>query len=704
MWAAIVSFFTRLFGRTPAVEPSAPDAPSGLSVTLLTDGRMRASWRDNSDNEAGFRLRATVGGQSQTMDLPANTTTFTTPQALPSGTYTVVVSAFNAVGESGPSNRVSIAVLSDPPASAPPPTAPPPSAPPAPPPTPPAPPPSTPPSAPPPAGTRPLLIQSQLARLQSSTMTGPRNEFIALMREWSTSWPAGEASLHQVALGAYLARDSVMMDRCVTRLMSGVAQQPNGISGHGDAFQHSEEVMLDTAFVADVCYARMSDTQLAAVARFVNGTCDNWRRENASYWPLDDPLNNYWQNGFLAMVVAGVCTQGFNPRAEELLAQASAMARAFATAILPPQWPVAGSAIQTEGLYYGMYLANVLWAMKLLDAATGSKTYEASGYSTAAMLEMMLSAVRPHRNHHFEVGSEANDAQASWTSTKYLGWAVHTFFEGDTSVGRYAKAMMVAAEPANYWRRADRLFMKLMFGLEHIQTVALESKPERVNVAAAAGLIGARSSWAADGVAALMFANHTPDRPSYSHANPDAPGFQWCAGDQWIVTDPEYFNTSGILAEAGQPARAEYSNIVVLPGRQAGDGGRPQGRVAQSSRHIAVRIDATGYWGVQCIRDYVWLDGLQVLVLRDRAAGRWQIHTPPAASAPRVRVLTGQTLQTVSVAGTRRLQFTTGGLAVTVLDINGRCTAAALAGSAVTLTIGGQALAVSFTDDLPTVM
>ena len=701
MASALSALLGRLVGRT-----NKPVAPSNLVVTLLSDRRVHATWRDNAVNETGYRLKATIGGEMHSAELPANTTAFTSPVALPTGTYTLEVVAFNGAGESAPSNRVVLAILSEPPPPPPPPAPPPPPPPPAPPPpTPPAPTPPapTPPApTPPPAGTRPLLIQSELARLQSATLAQPRAEFIALMREWSFSWPAGEASLHQVALGAYLAADTAMMDRCVTRLMSGIAQQPDGVSGHSDEFQHAESVMLDTAFVADLCYARMTTAQLAAVARCVNGTCDNWRRENTTYWPFDDPLNNYWQNGFLAMVIAAVCTQGFNGRASEWRTEAARMAAAFGSAIQPPRWPLAGSAIQTEGLYYGMYLANALWALKLCDAAFGTHWYADSGYSTAAQLDMMLSAVRPHRNHFFEVGSEANDAQASWTSTKYLGWAVHTFYEGDTATGRYAKAMMVAAEPANYWRRADRLFMKLMFGLEHIQSVTLESKPERVSVHAAAGLIGARSSWAANGVAALMFANHTPDTPAYSHANPDAPGFQWCAGDQWIVTDPEYYGSSGIMAEAGNAQRAEWSNIV-FTGLQAGDGDRPQVRVAQSSRHIAVRIDASAYWGAQHIRDYVWLDGLQVLVMRDRAVGRWQIHTPPNASAPRIRVLSGQTVQTTNAAGTRRHHFQVDGLAVAVLDINGRCTAASVWGDTVSLTVAGQPLTVRFTDDLPTV-
>jgi len=661
-----------------------PAAPSDLKATLLTGRRLLVTWRDNSGNETRFKLRAAVGGFTGLMSVPASSVSFITPE-LPPGAYRLAICATNASGDSAWSNEVIVAVLSDPPAPAP---TPPPSPQPTPVPTPPAPtPPAPTPPAPPPAGSsRPYLISAaEIARMRASPNLAA---FVTLMREWSTTWPEYEATIDQVALAGFLANDTAVMDRAVARMMAGINSRPDGIADHS-TMQHIEQAILDTAFVADLCHARLTDAQRAAVARFVNGSLAYWSRENAAWWPLDDALNNYWQNGFLAFAVAAVCTRRFNSQAAALESTARDMARRFTSAA--SGYP---AGIQTEGMYYGSYLAHAAWAMRLLGL---------SGFPLTAQIELKMATARPNRQGFFSVGSEASSADAAWDSMDFNGLQILTHLEGDTPTGRQAKALLTDAQQSNYWRRADRLFFVLFFGLDAIQSVSLDSKPAGLLDSGKAGLIALRSSWRTDGVAALMFTNHTPDTPAHSHANPDAPGFQWAAGGAWVVCDPEVFNSSGIMAEAGNSLRAEYSNIVLLPGRQAGSGPRPTVQSAQGARYTAVRIDASQYWGMQCIRDYVWLDGLQVLVMRDRASGRWQVHTPPNATEPRLRVLTGQTPSAVSIYNARRQQFETGGHAITVLDINGRCTAASIWGDTVSLTVAGQPLEVRFTDDLPTV-
>src|SRR4051794_37672056 len=58
--------------------------------------------------------------------------------------------------------------------------------------------------------------------------------------------------------------------------------------------------------VADLAYARFTPDELDRVATWMNGTLDNWNDKNLTYWPFDDPRNNDWQNGFLAMSIGGI--------------------------------------------------------------------------------------------------------------------------------------------------------------------------------------------------------------------------------------------------------------------------------------------------------------------------------------------------------------------------------------------------------------
>ena len=45
-----------LLAARDALEPSIPDAPSGVGEALITDNDVRVDWTDNSINETGFTV------------------------------------------------------------------------------------------------------------------------------------------------------------------------------------------------------------------------------------------------------------------------------------------------------------------------------------------------------------------------------------------------------------------------------------------------------------------------------------------------------------------------------------------------------------------------------------------------------------------------------------------------------------------------
>lgn len=106
--SSALNWLREVFGR-----PQKPVAPSSLVATPLSGRRLRLSWRDNSGDETGFKVRASVGGQVQVQTVPAGTTSIDSP-ALPAGTYTIDVCATNASGDSAFTQPVKVTVLTAP--------------------------------------------------------------------------------------------------------------------------------------------------------------------------------------------------------------------------------------------------------------------------------------------------------------------------------------------------------------------------------------------------------------------------------------------------------------------------------------------------------------------------------------------------------------------------------------------------------------
>lgn len=90
-----------------------PAAPTGLTVTVLSDVELRLNWTDAASNETGFRIerKTGAGAFSEVGQAAANATTFTDSGLTASTTYTYRVRAINGAGFSGYSNEASGATL-----------------------------------------------------------------------------------------------------------------------------------------------------------------------------------------------------------------------------------------------------------------------------------------------------------------------------------------------------------------------------------------------------------------------------------------------------------------------------------------------------------------------------------------------------------------------------------------------------------------
>ncbi|MCR4409165.1 MAG: SBBP repeat-containing protein [Candidatus Saccharicenans sp.] len=87
-----------------------PAAPTNLVATAVHERRVNLSWTDNSGGESGFRLeRKTGSGNWVTLtNLAANVTSYPDTSVVETTTYTYRIFAFNASGDSAPSNEATV--------------------------------------------------------------------------------------------------------------------------------------------------------------------------------------------------------------------------------------------------------------------------------------------------------------------------------------------------------------------------------------------------------------------------------------------------------------------------------------------------------------------------------------------------------------------------------------------------------------------
>jgi hypothetical protein len=542
---------------------------------------------------------------------------------------------------------------------------------------------------------------------------------------------------HQVALWAYLANDSAGKTAVRNAIVALATANPPSLinvgsnynANYGNDFQHKEIWLWawEYCWTVDLCYDAFSEADRSLIATAFNGYLDQWAKADRDNWAflyttaspnnIANPFhlaNNYMQNAFLAHAMCAGASAGWNPRADEWLAKAEQMRAAWSTNLNETIYP---AGIETEGDYYAKYVRHGIIAQYLL-AEKAANPSQFSLTQLAKQLELSMFSIRPNY-HALHVGAQAADTKFYHSNKIIENYTLLSLLEekqpGNALVGQMktlADAIESNAQNASsFGGPTGKGFLRFFWGKAHITGTSMTARTLKYWSGAVSNVRGMnkiflRSNWddAATDIVAVMFGANSNATPPYSHANPDAPGFQWHRGADQIALDPEYFTNNGTGAEGGDGTAGVTINNCVVPSawfagdrryNNGGDSAAPT--IEQEStgaspivyRYARINAtayyDGTGYGGSggaarNCAflkRSYLWLgDDFRTVLIWDRVqttgqSKYWQLHTAGNAS---VSGSLGSQEATWTVGGTNarlRQLYVDSATAITSTDLGG---------------------------------
>src|SRR5207248_1618842 len=97
------------YSNTATATTPPPPPPSDLTAVAVKGSQVNFTWTDTSTDEDGFKLsRSDAAGWAWFATAAANPTAYGGTNASPGATYTFRITAYNADGESAPSNTATV--------------------------------------------------------------------------------------------------------------------------------------------------------------------------------------------------------------------------------------------------------------------------------------------------------------------------------------------------------------------------------------------------------------------------------------------------------------------------------------------------------------------------------------------------------------------------------------------------------------------
>lgn len=520
----------------------------------------------------------------------------------------------------------------------------------------------------------------------------------------------------QLALAGALLNRTDFCSRAISEAQALVARDPTGanIRSSSETFLRMPELYDEIVLPWAFCRPQTTSTQRAAWATYLNAGLDAMWRANETYWPFDDPHNNYFHHYMYVTALVGVVTEGDNPRAASWR---SYYENKLNTRLLPawtsPIWTGAGG---SEGHYYDAYAYRMLWTAYLYGRATGQNLVGRFGFTPGEYLNSEMHSTRPDYSGFWQMGDEANVASAPFTTNNRQLWLL--LMRLAPSESGHAKSLLALSTTGRDFPGRNARVWNFVQSDRAITSQSLATKLDTMLTLPSSGRTFLRTNWSQSAVGMVLFHNRVDNTPGESHDHVDAPGFQWSSGSTPLIVDPNAYGSSGIVGTQSNGG-ATVANIVRLPNATTGGGSpqltRSEDNRAQGISHTIHVINAQPYWNNASVyrREYVTLDDLRVVVVFDRIVGggdkTWQVHVP-SGGGPRVtNLFPAGTLSQSSVSGfsgvtaIRQVSSSADYRSVKVLDIQNRLSSATLSQGAgyleAQLTIGGAVRRIRFFDD-----
>ena len=98
------------------VTPTPPSSPSNLTAFAVSSTQINLSWKDNSNDEDGFKIECVIGNTSNFVEiasLPKNTTSYQDTGLSASTSYSYRIRAYNSAGNSGYTDTTTMTTKAD---------------------------------------------------------------------------------------------------------------------------------------------------------------------------------------------------------------------------------------------------------------------------------------------------------------------------------------------------------------------------------------------------------------------------------------------------------------------------------------------------------------------------------------------------------------------------------------------------------------
>lgn len=455
-------------------------------------------------------------------------------------------------------------------------------------------------------------------------------------------------------------------------------------------------VSFHVGCILDLCYDLLSSSERTQAANFLKNFFDSIQRYTANTWPGPDDkffftFSNFWASQYKAQSIIPIVTKNILTNTDNS-AMLTLLLERQAQYQEQSRLPKHQSVRSMESAWYSPLSISHFEGNLFLDNVYGSNFNTQKQFTFDNVIKHHMLSVNPAINRHMQRGDQPTFYTSKNPPIGSSDWRmlmIASYFAETASLGRQARQFVVdtfsskpAADPMGVqysdngkpsWLDFDGgAFLQFYYRDASFSTEAISNFTTRYHENPLPGsgqtFIRSAGTYAIGGTGrSALVENHwwpvVKSQSSVVHSVAAAGTFLWYQSDDEIVLDPNSFSYTGFLGKVshGLPY-PDWFNLVTLDSESGYlDIGEPPWSAPPTSTYLAKPIlggantpryiarvnasgagvpyyfqslDLTGYFlnPTKYIRQFVWLDDLQVLVLHDQVntgladTKTWRLH------------------------------------------------------------------------------